>query len=130
MSSSDFVVNDDSENDTGYISELPHSDTESESQSVNDSKSEGVDTDSSEEYDQERNQYAELLYEVPQEKVSGMIEMVEDLLTGKLEVKDYQDENQQCDNLIFSTFVTGLIVLVGTILGVVLQSKTDFATLR
>jgi hypothetical protein len=109
--------------------------TESEAES-DDSNSEGVQSESSDEYERAICKYAELLNDIPHYKRSGIVEIIEDILTGKIEMNGdhlyaVQDNNNNndIDNILFAIFMTGIVVLISTILGMTLGTKTNFANL-
>jgi hypothetical protein len=121
----------------GYVSDiipdtesekLPVSDDDYETE-TEDEKSEGVESESSDEYERAINRYAELLADVPQHKFGGIVETIEDLLTGKIEFTE-QNNDDGMDNVLFALCITVLVIIAATILGVYFNSKTNFPFLQ
>jgi len=121
----------------GYVSDvnpetesekLPESSDDYETE-TEDEKSEGVQSETSDEYESAVIRYAQLITDVPQEKLSGIVETIEDLLTGKLEFKENNVNNDGMENILFAVFITVLIITAGAILGMEFGSKTNFPVL-
>jgi len=117
----------------GYVSDV-NPDTESEKlpasgddyeTETEDERSEGVQSETSDEYEKAITRYAELLADVPQDKFGGIVETIEDLLTGKIEFTE-QNNDDGFDNVLFATFITVIVIIVASILGVYFNSKTNF----
>lgn len=120
----------------GYVSDgIP--DTESEKLPVSDEdydtetedeKSEEVESDPEDEYERAIARYADLLADVPQDKFGGIVETIEDLLTGKIEFTEQNNDNGT-DNIVFAVVITVLVIIAATILGMEFNSKTNFPLL-
>jgi hypothetical protein len=117
----------------GYVSDvnpdtesekLPASDDDDYETETEDEKSEGVQSETSDEYERAINRYAELLADVPQDKFGGIVETIEDLLTGKIEYSD-QKVDDGMENILFALFITFLIITASVILGCIFESKTN-----
>jgi len=118
----------------GYVSDvipdtesekLPASDDDYETE-TEDEKSEGVQSETSDEYESAITRYAELLADVPQDKFGGIVETIEDLLTGRIEFREQNNNDDGIENILFAVFITFLLIAAGGILGVEYGSKTNF----
>ena len=108
----------------GYVTEIGDSEDDYIPE-TEESEAEDVQSDSSDDYEKAVVRIADLIGNVPQDKLNGMVEIVTDFLSGKIEFQDAEND-KTFENVMFSLFITGLILLIALLMRMSLGEKTNF----
>lgn len=108
----------------GYVTEIGDSEDDYMPE-TEESEAEDVQSDSSDDYEKAVVRIADLIGNVPQDKLNGMVEIVTDFLSGKIEFQDAEND-KTFENVLFSVFITGLILLIALLIRISLGEKTNF----
>lgn len=105
----------------GYHAELP----ESEDDYVTETEETEEEEEYSNEYEKAVCQFSEMITAVPEHEVGGMVEIVSDFLSGKIQFQD-SEEDKSFDNILFAVLITILIGLVALLIKTLVGEKTNF----
>ena len=105
----------------GYHAELP----ESEDDYATEAEETEEEEDYPNEYEKAVCQFSEMISAVPEHEVGGMVEIVSDFLSGRIQFQD-AEEDKNFDSILFAVLITILIGLVALLIKTLVGEKTNF----
>lgn len=72
--------------------------------------------------------FAELVGDIPQNDINGIMETIEGILTGNIELMDYVENNKEPQ--MFGLIMTMIVIIMIVIIAILIETKMDSFTLE